>query len=381
MRERILLVTTVDWPSAARLAGALATLGAHVEALCPPAHVLNVSRYPSRLYRYSPLFPHAALEVALCAAKPDRIIACDDRALALLLNFSAPYKDLLTRSMGPLEHYSLLTARVPSIAAARDLGIAAPLTLAVDCLDALPAALEQVGFPCVVKSDGSWGGDGVIFVQTAAEAEKAFLKLQGPPSRARSLVRSVLRRDAHFLCAALRPQAAKVCVQAAINGAAATTVFAAREGRVLAALHMDMLASQKNGLGPARVMRRLFHPAMDEAAAKLAARFALNGLIGLDFMRDGAGTPHLIEINPRATQICHLPLGQDLPAALLGVPARPAVTEASCIALFPHVLDLPAPQDLGLKGSETLYRDLPCDDPAVLGRYLKDAASGTAKTV
>ena len=61
-------------------------------------------------------------------------------------------------------------------------------------------------------------------------------------------------------------------------------------------------------------------------ARRIAARFGLSGLQGLDFVRDEEGLPHLIEINPRATQICHLALGSDLPAALLGVPPRSAAT-------------------------------------------------------
>ena len=110
---------------------------------------------------------------------------------------------------------------------------------------------------------------------------------------------------------------------------------------------------------------------MDAAAAKIAAHFGLNGLHGLDFVRDGDGVPHLIEVNPRATQICHLPLDGDLPAALLGVPARPAATDLQQIALFPQVL---AAGEVGRQ----VYRDIPWDDPKLLraqcGEALPEAA-------
>ena len=77
---------------------------------------------------------------------------------------------------------------------------------------------------------------------------------------------------------------------------------------------------------------------MDEAARRIARRFALSGLHGLDFVRDAGGIPHLIEINPRATQICHLALGagHDLPSALLGQKPRPIATKKPLIALFPQ---------------------------------------------
>ena len=59
------------------------------------------------------------------------------------------------------------------------------------------------------------------------------------------------------------------------------------------------------------------------------------------------GNAHLIEINPRATQVGHLALGpgRDLPAALYAAlsgicpPAAPKVTENDTIALFPARVD------------------------------------------
>jgi Biotin carboxylase len=357
MRQRILLVTTVQWPSAARLAGALVHLGAHVEAVFPKGHVLYFSRYLSRGHRYKPLDGAASIAKAITAAKPDRVVACDDRALALLLQLPQ-FTALLEYSFGPLDSIATLSARAPSMAAAAEAGIAAPRTLRVESLKALPSALEAVGLPCVVKSDFSWGGEGVKFVSTLREAEDAFRRLSGPVPPWRSLLRAVLRKDAHFLALARHPVRATVNVQARVTGHPATTVFAARDGKVLAAHHMDVLSSQ--GLtGPASIMARLDCPKMQEAAEKLAARFGLNGFHGLDFVRDSDGNPHLIEVNPRATQICHLALYADLPAAILGGAPRAPVTTSRQIALFPQLLwagPLPA----------AIYQDIPFDDPGVL---------------
>ena len=158
-------------------------------------------------------------------------------------------------------------------------------------------------------------------------------------------------------------------MQAFVAGTPATSVFAARNGVVLGALHMEVM-SWKGVAGPASVMRRLHSPAMAEAASKIAARFGLNGFHGLDFMRDVDGVPHLIEINPRATQICHLPLEADLPACLIGVPERPSLTALRKIALFPQVLT-------ALNLPESVFQDIPWDDPGVLhasaGDSLPDA--------
>ena len=369
MKAKVLLVTTVPYSAAARLAGAFAVLGASVEAVFPSGHPLAVSRYVDHAYRYRPLAGEASLGAAIAAAKPDHIIPCDDRAVILLAGLKA-HTDQIARSLGPLSGYQTLLARAPSMAAAREVGIAAPLTLAVDTSEALAAALPDIGLPCVMKADASWGGAGVQFVCSAAEAGRALAKLQGPPSRLRSLIRAAKRKDLHFLEAARNPQKAIVNLQALIGGKPATSVFVARDGKVLAVQHMDVV-SWSGDTGPARIMARVSDPVMDEAAAKIAARFQLNGFHGLDYVRDAAGVPHLIEINPRATQICHLALDGDLPAALLGVPRREPVTDRKQIALFPQLLtaaDLP----------REVFRDIPWDDPKVLrlqaGNALPEAA-------
>jgi hypothetical protein len=85
MTFRVLLVTTMRWPFAARLAGAFAGQGAHVEALCPPGHVLGASRHVARLYPYHPLFPRLAEAMAL--SRPDLVVPCDDPAAQLLARF------------------------------------------------------------------------------------------------------------------------------------------------------------------------------------------------------------------------------------------------------------------------------------------------------
>ena len=89
------------------------------------------------------------------------------------------------------------------------------------------------------------------------------------------------------------PGALRVHVQRFIQGKPATSAFACRDGEVLAALHMDVVAWQR-ATGPASLIRRTDCAAMDGAAHKIARRFKLSGLHGLDFMRDedGDAPPH-----------------------------------------------------------------------------------------
>ncbi len=201
------------------------------------------------------------------------------------------------------------------------------------------------------------------------QARAAHARLAATPSRGRSVLRAIRRRDGHFLREALSPPARTVNLQAFVPGRPATSAFACWKGRVLASIHMDVLETL-HPRGPATVMRRVDCPQMEQAAVRLAERFGLSGLHGLDFVRDEAGQAHLIEMNPRATQASAFAFGpdHDLAAALAGCffPAarrpRPILTENPVIALFPQEWRRD-PQSPWLHSA---YPDVPWDDPEVL---------------
>ncbi|MEI9886227.1 MAG: ATP-grasp domain-containing protein [Rhizomicrobium sp.] len=286
----------MNWPSAARLASAFTGVGADVAALYPPGHVLASSRFPVARHLYSPLAPLASVARALSRSTPDLVVPCDDRALSLLVRLGSRY-GVVARSLGALESYPKLAARGAFIDAARALGIAAPETIAVADEAAFEAALARLGLPAVLKSDGSWGGAGVVIARSTEQARAMFRRLSATPSRLRSLARAALRRDAHFLHEAIRPAAPAVSLQRFVAGTPATSAFACWKGRVLATIHMDVLETI-TPTGSASVMRRSDCREMEVAAIKIAERFGLSGLHGLDFVRDSSGRPHLVEINP-----------------------------------------------------------------------------------
>ena len=364
----VLLTTTMLWPSVARLAAAFAGVGVEVEALLPAGHAAAKSRFVARTHGYDPLFPLGALTRAVAHAAPDLVVPCDDRALTQLL--ALPDQDgLLARSLGQVANYATLLARKDFICAARDAGIVAPKTIRLEREHDLEAALAEIGFPAVLKVDGSWGGDGTAVVHDVEQAHAAYARLGAAPTRGRSVMRAILRRDSHFLREALSPRPRTVNLQAFVPGKPATSAFACWKGRVLASIHVDVLETL-HPHGPATVMRRVDCPQMERAAVTLAERFGLSGLHGLDFVRDELGQPHLIEMNPRATQASAFAFGpgHDLAAALAGclTPSarwpRPLVTENPVIALFPQEWRRD-PQSAWLHSA---YPDVPWDDPDVL---------------
>jgi hypothetical protein len=373
--SRILLATTVRWPSATRLAAGFAALGVDVQSLVPRGHSLVASRHGQTHYTYHPFLPLHSLKAAIDASKPDLVVPCDDRAVALLLKL---YDEgfatrLIERSLGKPENYSQLIARDGFIAAARAAGITAPDTIAIPDCAALEDALDEFGFSAVLKADGSWGGDGVQLVSDLDAARKAFDRLTRRPSSFRSFYRSIKRRDAHHIAALFKPWAPRISLQRYVTGTPATSAFACWRGRVLAAIHLDVVVA-RDGTGPACVVRRAESGAMDEACERLARTFGLSGLHGLDYIRDASGTVHLIEINPRATQTSYFALGQghDLLAALVGAVTaaprepRPLLTPKDLIALFPQEW-LRDPESPWL---ETAYHDVPWDEPDLIKDFL-----------
>jgi hypothetical protein len=367
MSASILLVTSFDWTRAERLAGAFAQAGAQVDALFPHQHPIAQSRYLRQGFGYRALAPLAAMREAIAESGPDLIIPCDDRASAQMAALHREAggweRALIARSLGAPDLYDGLTARTYFIAEAAQAGAPVAETFNVATLAALTKNLGAVGFPAVVKSDHSCGGEGVAIVQDRSDAYRAFARMAPRPSRLRQLIRALKRRDPHFLHSALKPRIPVVSVQRFITGHPASSNIACWQGKVLAANHFDVMLTQRPN-GPASVILPRTCAAMDDAARVIARRFQLSGLHGLDYIRGPDGQVHLLEINPRATPTAHLSFGpdHDLCGALLGAlgfaPASRAPIPPGPIALFPQE----AMRDGSSHWLADAFHDVPWDD-------------------
>ncbi|MGC1796813.1 MAG: ATP-grasp domain-containing protein, partial [Candidatus Acidiferrales bacterium] len=154
------------------------------------------------------------------------------------------------------------------------------------------------------------------------------------------------------------------------SGREATSAVACWNGEVLACLNFEVI-NKVDSSGHATVLRVIENSEMSSAAEKIVRRLKLSGMHGLDFMlEERTGNAHLIEINPRATQVGHLTLGlgRDIPAALYsaisGEPVRAAakVTNDDTIALFPQEW-LRDPTSAFLQSA---YHDVPWDKPDLI---------------
>lgn len=391
MTSRILLYATMNWPSTARYAGGFFTAGCDVHAACPENALVCVSRYVTKTHAYRPLAPLGSLRSAIKASAPDLIVACDDRAVAHLIRLHAAERKkpgvpssvarLIARSLGKPENYARVISRYGSLQEMQDRGVRVPDTLPVASESDVDHCLSALGLPVVVKSDGSWGGEGVVVAHTREEAHAAWRKLANAPSRLRSLARTYRRKDTHFLLDALKPKTSPVCMQRFVPGRPAASAFAAHNGKIVALFHYDVLVADAT-IGPPNVIRRVNDTEMDRAARIVAERFQLSGLHGLDFIRDEAGKVHMIEINPRATQGGTLPFGEgrDLPAALAQTLTDRPVDRRSAIgndvvAFFPREMR----RDPASSYLRDGYHDVPHDDPEVLRAMLGKDHSASAR--
>jgi hypothetical protein len=283
-------------------------------------------------------------------------------------------RTLLEASLGEPSMMASATARSQLIALARVLAVNAPATMVIRAREELTEWLAENRFPLVLKTDESFGGRGVRIVHSVAEADDAWRALSSPPSLARAVKRAIVNRDMNYVEPSLWRIRPVVNVQAFVWGQDANCTVACWQGKVLATITVAVLATV-GLLGPASVIRVIENGAMSAAVEAIVRQLKLSGLIGFDFiLEEGTDRAHLIEMNARATQTCHLQLGpgrdllSPLRAVLSGEPlgqTRP-MTGNDVIALFPQEWL----RDPGSKFMSIAYHDIPWDEPDLLRECL-----------
>src|SRR5207237_9861781 len=73
--------------------------------------------------------------------------------------------------------------------------IRVPKTEVVTNIESLRDWVSRMGFPTVLKANGTSGGVGVRIVHTLEHAERAFLELESPPVLARAVKRARVATD------------------------------------------------------------------------------------------------------------------------------------------------------------------------------------------
>ncbi|HWY53295.1 MAG TPA: ATP-grasp domain-containing protein [Terriglobales bacterium] len=392
MKPKVLVATTSRWVPTARLVMALAHAGCAVHAVCPPGHPLGKTNAVSHTHNYHGLAPLKSFRNAIVATNPDLIVPGDDLATRHLHdlhrwgqhegNRGSQISALIERSLGAPESFPVVFARNAFMEAARHEDVRVPQTGVIENQEDLRKLAGSLGFPLVLKANGTSGGDGVRIAQTLEEAERALRTLQAPPLFARAAKRALVDQDATLLWPSMLRRRYVVNAQAFVMGREATSAVFCWKGSVVAALHFEVV-NKMHAAGHAAVLRLIEHPEMSIAAEKMARRLNLSGFYGFDFMLEAdTENAYLIEVNPRTTQVGHLALGagRDLPASLYatisGDCACPnqKVTEKDIIALFPQEwMRDPASEFL-----QSGYHDVPWEQPALVSDCIRKSQTQRA---
>ena len=311
---------------------------------------------------------------------PDLIVPLDDASAWLLRGLatgrwaSVELRHLLEVSLGSPSGYDAACSRTHFLELATTIGVRVPVSCAVDSAGALKAA-AAMGFPVMVKSNQTTGGQGVTIArdraELAASIEASGLGRGGLLRRSERAARQFVWRIAGTWMTPGRIFE----LQQFIPGVPAMRIVTAWQGRVLEGVSFLKACVNPQPFGPSTVVRFLDHPEMEATATRLVAALGLSGFAMFDFViAENCGGAFVIELNPRAVGAIHLGrlFGHDLCGALarhLGWPAEtPATVELpkeAAVALFPNEIERDPESAWLLSGSGVLH-DVPWDDPGVV---------------
>jgi len=385
VRPKILLTDTTRWPVGPRLAIAFSELECEVAVLCPsPGHPIEKTSAVYRVFHHSGLRPLTALRSAVESFDPDIIIPLCDRgvqhlhdlyALAHSQGFSnSRMVQLIECSLGSKESFRIVSSRHELLKLAHSEGILVPGMIAIENKGDLSSWNKETAPPWVVKADGTSGGRGVRVANTTKEAEQHFLDLVQQPGLIELAKRLLLNRDRGWILSERKQARPGIIAQSFIDGRPANCGAVCWEGELLAWICVEVIQT----LGPrepATVVQVVEGAEMMQAAKRIAKRLKLSGFFGLDFViENGTGLIYLIEMNPRCTPPCPLPLGKGrdlvmaLCAQLAGQPKRDraCVTTKNRIAYFPQCWEPLTDSRM----VDSVYCDVPKDEPELVQELL-----------
>lgn len=331
-----------------------------------------------RIYEYRGPNSMAALERAIRRAGPDILVPCDDRAVWQLHELHGRRPDLralIESSIGHPESFPVVASRTGLLDLARRAGLRVPETRPLNSQDDIHAWFRDFPGAAVMKLDGTWGGRGVEFVDSVAQAGTCWTRFNAPEPLGLPVKRWLVNRDPLAFWSSAHASGREISVQKFIRGPLANAMVACWRGTVLGIVSVEVLCHQ--GLtGASTIVRLIRNEEIARAAEILVRALRLSGFCGLDFvLEEGTGASYLIELNARCTQLGHLVLpGQGDLAGLLcaqlgapGVSAPESPIDREVIAFFPQSLawnpDSPYMQQC--------HHDVPWSEPALVRELLQ----------
>jgi hypothetical protein len=310
-QSSLLIISSVWWPSSAKLAVALANYGCKVEGVCPPDHPFSFVDGITKIYPYRGLDSLKSLYEAITQSAPHLLIPCDDGVVWQLheLHRTKPeLRPLIERSLGAPAGYEVLSGRADLLQLAQQLHIRVPRTKQVSTKADLEEYFAAPGISGILKLDGTNGGKGVQVVHSLEEAKRALTSMRRPVTILTAIGRWLIIHDALAIWSRTNRRQPGLVLQQFIAGQPANTMMVCQSGKVLAMVTVEVLCAQ-GSTGAAMAVRLIENEEIRTAAERIAERLQLSGFHGLDFVLEyETGHAYMIEMNPRCTQLGHLPI-------------------------------------------------------------------------
>jgi len=376
-RPLVLMAATLFWPLSARLASRLLECGCRVAAICPKGHFLRCIEGIDECVSFRSLSVLESIEETIRELKPDLVIPCDDRLVLLLHELHRRRPDLrplIEKSLGDESGFETIDCRERLLEAARSVGIRVPKTKELTTEGDLSAWFTEGNSVAVLKRDGTWAGEGVAIVRSAQQAKEAFRRLSRPTALMTACKRLLVNGDPLALWSWSAQSHPSLILQEYIEGQPANSMIACWEGKVLSLVAVEVLASE-GATGAAFLVRPIEDERLIRDAEVLAKKLQLTGFYGFDYViNKSTRVPYLIEVNPRCTQLGHLPLagGRDL-ASFLCEKVTGERIEAQRASVIPRTVGL-YPQATRWSGQysfpEGIYYDIPQNQPRLLSELM-----------
>ena len=228
------------------------------------------------------------------------LIPSHDGTIALLRQHRARLEQRVRIALASEPPMTVAVNKQRTLAVAKRLGIRVPRSLAVSTVGEVPPALKEIGLPAVVKPSESW-----VF---------------GGRHGARIVPQLVTTRDeACRAVAGLTRFGGVTLFQQLLSGRREAVSFLYANGEMCARFAQW---AKRTGppLGGESVLRQSIAVPSDigEQAERLVREIDLEGYSEVEFRRDSAGVPYLMEINPRLSASVEIAVrsGVDFPYLL-----------------------------------------------------------------
>jgi predicted ATP-grasp superfamily ATP-dependent carboligase len=228
------------------------------------------------------------------------LIPSADGTIALLRQHHARLEQRVRIALANEPALNIAVNKERTLAVAKGLGLNVPRSFAVNTVSEVPVALKEMGLPAVVKPAESW-------LWNEQHGSRVNAQVVTTPDEARWAVAEVT----HFGGVAL--------FQPLLSGRREAVSFLYANGEMYARF-AQWAKRTRPQLGGESVLRQSVPvpPDIGDQAERLVREIDLEGYSEVEFRRDSAGTPYLMEINPRLSASVEIAVrsGVDFPYLL-----------------------------------------------------------------